>query len=527
MNSLAFIYKKSFENKLKKAVRRPVTYIAGVCITAYIIMIGAAFVNMARDFAADSPQRAATVLSVLMFYIVPANIISYVKRKGLLFRKSEVHFVFSAPENPKTVIIYAGLKQLIMQAFIGIFICVIAFFGCGLPFWKAAVFFGYFVVLEMILEGSLMIICYGNELLPKSFFKIMTTVMYIMMAVFAGTAVIYLYIHGVSMQAAGQFLKLPGIQLLPIFGWEIAIIHLIFVGPTTVNMTASAFLVLFTLAMFVCAWKAPCTGEYYEDAATFADDFEEKRRRSRKGEVIFSFNTDKKKRYVRQVSSDYDGTYAKAIYYRQLLEYKKKRFFIFGWTTVFFLAAGVAIAVVCSADMIVTAPARIFVIPGVMAYMTFLMSGYATKWSKELENPYTYLIPDSNFKKLWNATKIEHIRAFVDGCLITMPGMFVLRISPAIAILTILFYVTLNANKLYTGMLSDALLGNRLGTTGKTILRMFMQGITLTISVIAAIVGFFFSTELGFVVMITVTAVLTLAGAFGASVSFDRMEKLD
>lgn len=527
MNSLAFIYKKSFKNKLKKAVRRPVTYIAGVFIIAYIVMMAAMFIDMAREFAVDSPKRVATILSLLMFYIVPANIISYVKRKGLLFRKSEAHFVFAAPENPKMVIIYAGLKQLLMQALIGIFICVIAFFGCGLPFWKVAVFFGYFVVLEMILEGSLMIICYGNELLPKSFFKIMTMVMYIIMAVFAVGIVAYLYLNGVKIQVTGQFLELPGIQLIPIFGWEIAIIHLIFVGPTTVNLIASALLVVFTLVMFVCAFKVPCTGEYYEDAATFADEFEEKRQRSKKGEVIISLNSDKKKKYVRKVSSDYKGRYAKAIYYRQLLEYKKKRFFIFGWTTLLYLIVGVVIAILGTAEKLAGQPARIFIIPGVMAYMIFLLSGYATKWSRELENPYTYLIPDGNFKKMWYSTKIEHIRALIDGCMITIPGAVVMKLNPVIAMLTILFYVTLNANKLYTGMLSDTLLGNQLGATGKTMLRMFMQAITLVISVIAAVIGFFFSGELGFLIMIIVTAVLTLAGALGASLSFDKMENLD
>lgn len=526
MSSLFYIYKKSFRNKLKKALRRPLTYIAAVFVAAYAVVIGAAIINMAGEFAMDSPQGIAAAMSVLMFYIVPANIISYVKRKGLLFRPSEVHFVFAAPENPKKVILYAGIKQFILQAVIGIFISVVALVGCGLPFWKVLLFFGYFVVVEMVLEGSLMIICYGNELFPRSFFRIMTIVMYIMMAVFAVAAVVYCYKNGVKLEVTYRFLALPGIQLLPIFGWEIGIIHLIFVGPTVVNLIAAGLFLTFTILMLVCAFIVPCTGEYYEDAASFADEIETRRKRSEKGEFSISFGN-KKKRYVRKVSSDYNGAYAKAIYYRQLLEYRKKRFFIFGWTTVFFFAAGVAIAVICSADKIAAATARIFVIPGVMAYMTFLMSGYATKWSRELANPYTYLIPDSNFKKMWNSTKIEHIRAFADGCLITIPGAFVLKISPVIAILTILFYVTLNANKLYTGMLSDALLGNRLGATGKTMLRMFMQGIILAISVIAAVIGFFFSTELGFVVMIAVTAVLTLAGALGASVSFDKMETLD
>ena len=63
-------------------------------------------------------------------------------------------------------------------------------------------------------------------------------------------------------------------------------------------------------------------------------------------------------------------------------------------------------------------PGKIFIIPGVVAYVTFIFTGYATKWSKELENPYTYLIPDTPLKKVWYSTKIEHYRAIVDGILV-------------------------------------------------------------------------------------------------------------
>ena len=67
----------------------------------------------------------------------------------------------------------------------------------------------------------------------------------------------------------------------------------------------------------------------------------------------------------------YKGTYAKAIFYRQVLEYRKNRFFIFGWNSVLFLVIGVAIAVVSYYNKISSQPFKMFVIPGVIAYVIF------------------------------------------------------------------------------------------------------------------------------------------------------------
>ncbi len=66
--------------------------------------------------------------------------------------------------------------------------------------------------------------------------------------------------------------------------------------------------------------KMKCTGEFYEDAAKFAEDYDDRMKRSKKGEVVVGNG---KKKYLRNVKMAYKGTYAKAIFYRQVLEYRK------------------------------------------------------------------------------------------------------------------------------------------------------------------------------------------------------------
>jgi len=171
---------------------------------------------------------------------------------------------------------------------------------------------------------------------------------------------------------------------------------------------------------------------------------------------------------------------------------------------------------------------KIFIIPGVIAYMLFIFSSYRSKWSKELENPYTFLIPDSNIRKMWYATKIEHIRSIFDGCIITIPAAIIMKLDVPYIICTIIIYVCLNANKLYMSMLSDTLVGNRLGDTFKSLIRLFLQGIAMGISIVAAVVaGILVSPIVGFAVMIIVTLFVTVCGALGSSAMFERMEVAD
>lgn len=523
MRSLKYLYLTSAKNRIKKALKRPVTYIAGVFVLLYVWLILFGFGSLFDSMGINSRETIAAGLSALMFMLIPVNIISYVRRKGLIYHPSDTHFVFPAPENPKLVILFAGIKSILLGLVVGLFVIVIGVVFCQVPLWRMLLYFFFAEVLENVMEGALMIICYGNETLPERFFKILTGALYLMLAVFVAVAAYLLSTKGLSMSVITDYMTLPVIQLIPLFGWEVAAIHLILVGPTTVNVIGTILFVLLAASLVFYAAKMRCTGEYYEDAAKFADEYALKMKRAKKGEMSVG-----KRKYVRRASVEYKGRYAKAIYYRQLLEYRKNRFFIFGWNSLAFLILGIIIAVVSYFNGLADMPGNVFIVPAVLAYTMFIFSGYITRWEKELMNPYTYMIPDSNFKKLWYSTKIEHIRSLVDGCLITLPAAVTLRLSPVYIILTVFFYVCLAANKLYMNMLADAVLGARLGNTGKTLLRSALQGLVMMFGLIAAIIcGILISVPAGFFVMSLVVAGLTLVGALLASFSFEKMEALD
>ena len=520
-----FLYRKILKNRVKKALHKPVTYVYLVIAVLYFVLIFGSFKItfdvMFAERGIDSASALTVVLTVITFFLVPANLISYGKRKGLVFRQSDIHFLFPAPVNPKGVLLYAHVKTVLLGLLTYFVLSVGGVFWFGMPLWKMFLFFLISCVAENVLEASMMVICYGNERFNRRQMLLFQILIYAVMGIFVVIGIAVYIREGAGLRAVVNYLHSPAIQMVPVVGWFIALVHLLFMGPTTVNIIGSVLYFAAAVFFFLTAVRMKCTGEYYEDAIKFAEDYEEARQKGKKGEVAIA---GWKKKYGKATVS-YRGSYAKALFYRQLLEYKKNRFFIFGFYTLLCLCAGIGLAVIGKrGDMGEMAP---FVILGAMAYLTFIFAAYSGKWGKELAKPYTYLIPDSAFRKLWYATLMEHIRALADGCLLTLPTGIVMGLPFLQMVLIIMVYVCLQACKLYAEVMVEAFLGNILGAVGKQFARLFFEGIVIGFGILGAALGtILFSLEVGLVLLVIVMAGMTAVMMIIASINFERMESV-
>ena len=520
-----FLYRKILKNRVKKALHKPVTYVYLVIAVLYFVLIFGSFKItfdvMFAERGIDSASALTVVLTVITFFLVPANLISYGKRKGLVFRQSDIHFLFPAPVNPKGVLLYDHVKTVLLGLLTYFVLSVGGVFWFGMPLWKMFLFFLISCVAENVLESSMMVICYGNERFNRRQMLLFQILIYAVMGIFVVIGIAVYIREGAGLRAVVNYLHSPAIQMVPVVGWFIALVHLLFMGPTTVNIIGSVLYFAAAVFFFLTAVRMKCTGEYYEDAIKFAEDYEEARQKGKKGEVAIA---GWKKKYGKATVS-YRGSYAKALFYRQLLEYKKNRFFIFGFYTLLCLCAGIGLAVIGKrGDMGEMAP---FVILGAMAYLTFIFAAYSGKWGKELAKPYTYLIPDSAFRKLWYATLMEHIRALADGCLLTLPTGIVMGLPFLQMVLIIMVYVCLQACKLYAEVMVEAFLGNILGAVGKQFARLFFEGIVIGFGILGAALGtILFSLEVGLVLLVIVMAGMTAVMMIIASINFERMESV-
>ena len=342
MNMMFYLYRKTFKNRVKRALKKPVTYIYAAFVILYFYFIFRSFPVFFELFEVEGGSVLTAILTVIVFIFIPSNMISYSKRKGLVFREPDIHFLFSSPVSPKKILLYAHIKNMIVTLILNIIVIVASILWFDIPIWKMAVYFAFSFIVENILEGSIMILCYGNEKLDKKQMFAVQIAMYLLVGIFILIGVgIYLK-EGIGFGPVVNYLHSPAIQMVPVVGWNIAFLHLLFIGPDTVNIIYSILYFISVILLFFMAYRMKCTGEFCEDAIKFSEDYEAARKRGKAGEIAI---VGWKKKYGKATVA-YKGKYAKAIFYRQLLEYKKNRFFIFGFYTLICLLFTVAIAII-------------------------------------------------------------------------------------------------------------------------------------------------------------------------------------
>ena len=520
MKALWYLTKMSLKNRICKALKKPVTYIYLAIGILYAMMILYGWGVLAAEGGLASVTGLVYVLTIWIYLEIGSNFITYAKRKGVIFLPSHSHLVFPTPISPKQILLHSAMKNFALTLLMDIIFAAVAVSIFHLSVGKALLLFLFSFVLEVILESSLIILLYTGGEQQGSAVKIICRCIYLVFFCVLLLLFYYLKKNGIHVSTFREVMELEALQMVPVAGWNVAAVRLIILGPTTLNVVCTVLYLLTCGVVFAAALKKQCTGEYYEDAAKFADDYVERKNRSKKGEFTFSGG---KKRKFRKAGVIYKGSGAKAVFYRQLLEYKKERFFIFGPMTLYSVI-GVIVCIAAIGRPENYPPGLALL--GVEAYFVFLCTGYLGKWGKELEQPYIYLIPDSAIKKLWYATLMEHIKALVDGIIFIIPVGIAWRIPAYQMAASLVIYVVLQANRLYIKILGESILGNTLGNTGKTIFAMVVQGATIGIGVAAALLfGILVNYNLIFFILPIYCLMITMLIALLTASRFDAMEQ--
>lgn len=529
MRALFYVSVRSTINRLKARARKPLSYVSVIFILLYALMMLNSFNIIFEEMGMNGEENYALLLSFFVVWTIPVNLLSYARKRGLAFKHSDVHFIFTAPINPKLILMYAQSKTLFLSIFLNLFMAVGGVIWFHVPGIKMILFFLVTFVVENILEGALMLLVFGNEFLGDKGTKVLRGLIWACIGAMVLILLSQLFTKPLSFGLIVDTLRHPLLQLVPVIGWNIAFIRLLLVGPTALNIACSVLYLAAVVVFPVIVWRMKCTGQYFEDAMTFADEYEEALKRKKSGSIESS---SKKKKY-RRARVDYRGSGAKAIYYRQLLEYKKSRFFLLNYNS--FLLLGISLVAVLAISFGVISSedmdfgqAGVFILPAISAYMTFIFSSVAPKWSKELNNPYTFLLPDTPLRKLWYSTILEHVKAMIDGAFLCVPLGLVMGLSPVRIFLCILIYVCLQANRLYISMVCDGILKPLFGSFGLTLIRMSSQGLIMLLGIIGAVIGtVLWDVEAGFILMIIIAVIFAGLLALFGSVLFGRMESLE
>ena len=519
MKNLFYVTYREFINRFRKALKRPVTYLFLAIAVFYVVVVGASLFSVAKKVHFNNANGLVIVITALLLFALPTSFYMYARRKGIIFKPSHAHFIFNAPISPKRVLLYGALKNILMDAIFGIVIFLAGIISFEVPIWKMVLVFLIWVGMTGLQEAGIVILLYGNE---KVSVEKMGKASKLILALLGLVALFFFWYFrkfGFSVASVTGVVTHPVFQMLPIIGWNMSIYQLILLGPTTLNTICSLLYLVSTAGILFAAWKMPCAGGYYEEAAKFADDYQTMKQRSKKGE------TGNGKEKYRKIKGHITGTGAKAIFQRQLLEYKKARFFIFNTMSLvcFFIAFIFARTYGNRATKY-----NGVILLGILAYVIFCTAGYSGKWEKELERSYIYLIPESPVKKMWYATQMEHIKSLIDGSVMSIVIGIGWKIPVWQIISAILLYVIFQACKMYMRIFALYILGDNFGTQVRNLFRMLIQSSLMGIGIaIAVVVGIVIDINLVFPILLIYSIIVTVVVMFLAASRFEVMEQLE
>ena len=303
---------------------------------------------------------------------------------------------------------------------------------------------GVFVVLYMPVSSMLLY----SMTLRKEGAKSVLQKIYFWIGVALAAAFIGLTVYkGDPLEAAKILIGAKGFEYVPILGWLVVVLKAAKWGFTAWTWGAIALLVA---ALALIVWRLLASEiPFYEEVLKQTDEKEEKIQAKRSGGTNLNMGPKK----VRKATVKYKGTGAKAVFYRQMLEFKKSGFMFVDRVTLIMLVVGIAGGFIFKKANLPTVIALYISI-----YLNFLFA-FSGKWVKELSSPFIYLIPGTPMSKLWYATAANHIKHLIDGAAVFIPLFIVTGLDPVICAGYILAYAAIGSLFIYADVLARRMFG--------------------------------------------------------------------
>ena len=108
MNVLFYLHKRRLINGFKRSIRKPAFVLMLIAAIVYFALLTAGYKSFFSQIGITNTSEFIVLIMVIQLYLGVPGLIQYFKRKGLLFRKADVQFVFQAPIHPKEILGYSG-----------------------------------------------------------------------------------------------------------------------------------------------------------------------------------------------------------------------------------------------------------------------------------------------------------------------------------------------------------------------------------------------------------------------------------
>ena len=461
MKALVYILWRSLINQIRRLRQKPGQLVLVILMVA---MMGFVIFASTMDYEnpagmPDAYKGAVMTLAVLLaaWFTVKNGL----DKGSSFYRMADVNFVFPAPIRPRHILLYGFVHQL------GISLLTLAFllfqmvnvrnlFGVGMD-GMPAFYIGVFLILLYMPVVSMLI--YSRALSHPErkvrYRRLFTGVMVVLGGAYVVTAIAM----ADPLAAAAVVFDNSAVNYIPIIGWFRTVLMASVNGWDWYSLLSLGLLVA-TLAGTLI-WLLRSDIDYYEDVLKETERRETLVRNKRAGKANMPINNGR----VRRASVQYQGYGASALFYRQMLEYRKSGFLFFDKTSLF-----LAVAAVVAGYLLRDNPMQAYIMLYGSIYILFIFS-FSGKWVRELGKPYIYMIPAPSMARIWYATLANHLKHLADGLVIFVIAGLLSGAHPLTSLLMVLEYTAFGALFIY----SDVLFRRFFGTLGNSMAAGFLK----------------------------------------------------
>lgn len=521
-SSSVYYIKRNLINRVKQLRYKPLKVIGKLLILLYFINLPFILRQNFKNINFDSPEGYVAVFAVLMIYFGIPGTLSYLKRRGIIFKQENVNFDFIAPFTPKQIL----LKGFTLNAFYGLILqlamAVGGYFVFHLKLWQVLLIFVLQLTVSLASDFAIAVIIYASEDLTEKHKQIIRYVTFGLLFIVA-LYMIWIVVEGTG-PVSGRILRMLNsdpLMFVPIYGFEIGVVSLIIKGYTLPRLVSTILSFVTTIILVILAKKCTSTGEYYEDAIKFSEDYRiavEKNKKTGK-----SHRVGKKQKVLENAKFTIKGNFAKAIFEKQLNEYKKlpmldkiklpgsaiiaSLFFVFIFGDEKF---GEGFSAVVGA---------ISIYINLISFRFLSVDGEYNHYS-------FYLIPDTMGKKVFYSGLLGNIKTLVVSICLFLPFFIITGQGPLKTLGAVLMFnsISLIFNYLGKGIIKvlESRLGRTFGMFAFIIIGLILSGISLGIGI--AVEVFSNVTDVGFFITAAIAVLISIILLFINGKLYKNME---
>lgn len=519
-NALLFHMKLSVKNTFKQTLKRPLKTIGIIIAIIYFSMIPFMLKDMIEQFNLDNVYGFVLINSGITLYLTMPTTLTYFKRNGVNFTKPDVNFMFASPISPKQVLFYGLIKQAYLKVMIQIVAIIAAIFIFKISVSMALIYGLFSLIFSSVLEYSLAMIMYASEKLSDKNKTVIRYLVYVMLLLVTILLIFQVYKEGFSMDAIYNLMTHPIVLLTPIFGWKLGLLNLFFIEANIYTVLSTVLYVVSAIALLIIAYRMKVVGEYYEDGIKFTED--RAKLLEKKGNVSFSEAFGKKQK-VHKYKGELKGSGSQVIFFKQFIELKRVRPFFITFGDLFLIVISIGAGIMFREGV---EPTFFYMmISGVAIYISLFFQPNK-KWKEEFTHYYMYLIPDSNWKKLWYSTLLQLVHGLIQAIIFTIPAAIIMRVSLFEVVMAIFVQVMIKTMMTYKALVFEGYVANKLGVNVAQFASLFLSVILIIVPGILIGLSTFIGVELSTTAIIFYCGFFSFIFMYLCTKSFTNIENL-